>query len=213
MEDGKGSLSPGQLHSDVTKVSAKTKLKNNKSQIFDFDEPITVTLDNSEIEYEICPSKDVNSAEVIERLKARPEKYFVYSGVGGAILRKDILCLGKMFLHIHPGIVPDYKGSTTIYYSILEEDNCGASAFFLDENIDTGALIRMKEFAKPIDGEIIDYIYDPYIRSDLLLEVIREYVNKGKFIQEQQKAEAGETYFIIHPVLKHIAILSCNDET
>ena len=55
----------------------------------------------------------------------------------------------------------------------------------------------------------IDYIYDPYIRSELLGDVMNDYVKAGKFSIHRQIKQSGETYYIIHPVLKHIAILKC----
>ena len=88
---------------------------------------------------------------------------------------------------------------------------CYASAFFLRKSIDTGPLIKEKEFPKPENGEIIDFIYDPFIRSSLLIDVINEYIeNDYKFPMKQQPIDAERNYYIIHPVLKHIAILACD---
>ena len=56
----------------------------------------------------------------------------------------------------------------------------------------------------------IDYGFDPKIRSNLLVDVLKELVSKGTHAMERQKTGQGETYYIIHPVLKHIAVLSCN---
>ena len=61
------------------------------------------------------------------------------------------------------------------------------------------------------NGEIIDFIYDPFIRSSLLIDVINEYIeNDYKFPMKQQPIDAEGNYYIIHPVLKHIAILACD---
>ena len=45
------------------------------------------------------------------------------------ILRK-ILSLEKYYLHIHGGPLPQYRGSTTKYYSLLKSNTVGASAIF-----------------------------------------------------------------------------------
>ncbi len=208
MENQSDKLSPGQISADVLE---KLNLKDDPEMgsHFDLDVSLEEVIKSHHLSYDICPTQDVNSNQVIDKVKNRPEKYFIYSGSGGVILKEKILSCGKRFLHIHPGSVPDYRGSTTVYYTILNEDLCFASAFFLDRNIDTGPFIKTKTYSKPNKGEIIDYIYDPYIRSDLLVEVIEDYLKNGEFQTKEQDEIGGETYFIIHPVLKHIAILSC----
>ena len=76
----------------------------------------------------------------------------------------------------------------------------------MDENLDTGDVILQKYFEKP-SHEYIDEVYDAHIRSETLIEVLkRKLIQKGEFHKQNHN---GETYFIIHPVLKHIAILSC----
>ena len=188
---------PGQLQNEA-----------EDNQYFDLNIPIFDIIKENQIPYEVCETTDVNSELVSIALDKRPEKYVIYSGYGGAILKKDILDSVKRFLHIHSGKVPEYKGSTTIYYSILNEGKCFASAIFLEKKIDKGPLIKMKEFPMPSNGEIIDHIYDPFIRADLLVEILKDFVGKRRFDERLQEGR-GESYYIIHPVLKHLAILSC----
>ena len=77
----------------------------------------------------------------------------------------------------------------------------------MDEKIDTGNVIFQKKFPKP-DYAFIDEIYDAHIRSETLLEVLKNNMIQKCKITKQNPNE-GETFYIIHPVLKHIAILSC----
>ena len=158
---------------------------------------------------QMIPTMDVNDPRVATVVASRPESTFLYSGAGGAILRQPLLSCGKRFLHIHPGLVPHYRGSTPMYYSILKEGSCGASAIFLTEQIDRGPVIRTKRYPLPEDGASIDYVYDPDIRADLLVEVLEEYRRTGTLSCTEQSPEQGETYYIVHPVLKHLAILAC----
>ena len=182
-----------------------------KAKYFDPTKKIKDLAEFYNIKYKILNVEDINSDELIGELKKSKVKYYVYSGPGGQILKNNILSIGKEFLHVHPGKVPSYRGSTTIYYSIIDKDMCYASAFFLRKNIDAGPFIKEKEFPKPEDGKIIDFIYDPYIRSSLLIDVINEYIeNDYKFPMKQQPNHNEGNYYIIHPVLKHISILSCN---
>ena len=53
----------------------------------------------------------------------------------------------------------------------------------------------------------IDYIYEPYIRSKVLIKALNQYLKQGTLASYKQNQEGAETYFIIHPVLKHLAIV------
>ena len=105
---------------------------------------------------------------------------------------------------------PNYRGSTCFYYSILNENNCGVTCFIMDENLDTGKIILQKIFPPP-PHIFIDQIYDPFIRSEVLIEVLQNnLLKKGNF--HEQNPNSGETYFVIHPVLKHLAILRTKEQ-
>ena len=78
----------------------------------------------------------------------------------------------------------------------------------LDEVIDAGPVIGRAEFEPPADRRMIDGDYDPDISAKLLTKVVREFSERGRFDEIAQPAGAGETFYIIHPVLKHLAILA-----
>jgi methionyl-tRNA formyltransferase len=127
----------------------------------------------------------------------------IYSGPGGTILRKDILSAGPKFIHVHPGWLPDFKGSTTIYYSMLINSEVGASVIFFEEGIDEGPVLFQRKY-KITERDIdFDYVLDPLVRTKTLIEFFR----KGELNHEIQE-KGGNTYFIIHPLLKHCAIIS-----
>ena len=108
---------------------------------------------------------------------------------------------------MHAGILPEYRGSTTAYYSILQDSYIGATSIFLNEKIDQGDIIYQEKFPMPSNKENIDYVYEPWVRSQVLVKTLKLYIaNEGFSLREQSKDKA-ETYFIIHPVLKHLALL------
>ena len=86
---------------------------------FDEKEHVLATIEKNIIDHVNLNTIDINSNIVIEEVKKIPTDYIVYSGPGGTILRKKILSQGKKFIHVHPGWLPNYRGSTTIYYSLL----------------------------------------------------------------------------------------------
>ena len=164
-------------------------------------------LERSSIPYCIAPDSDINSNKVIATISNRAESVFIFSGFGGVLLGDEVLGLGKRFLHIHGGYLPDYKGSTTNYYSLINEKSIGASSIFLTKDIDCGPILFRRKFPPPKDCTKIDHIYDSKARSEVLIETLKKYVCYGSWNFDFKDNLNGETYYIIHPVLKHIAIL------
>ncbi len=78
----------------------------------------------------------------------------------------------------------------------------------MEEGIDSGPILIRRRFSSPKDPGEIDYIYDSIFRATVLVETIQKFSIDGKWHFEVPNNFGGETYFIIHPVLKHIAILS-----
>jgi len=77
----------------------------------------------------------------------------------------------------------------------------------MNEGLDTGNILHQKVFDKPKHC-FVDEIYDPHIRSETLIDVLKnDLICKNKF--KKQDPNKGNTYYVIHPVLKHIAILNC----
>lgn len=152
---------------------------------------------------------DINHPQVLKELKHFAPSLVVYSGYGAQIVGKKALALAP-FLHVHSGWLPDERGSTTLYYGWLQKNRCGVSAILLSESIDTGPIIRRKEYPPPSKNIDPDHVYDGAIRADLLVEVLQEYDARGKFISMITQSGEGTSYYVIHPVLKHLARLRRN---
>jgi len=176
------------------------------ASLFRPNESVEQTLRLQNVLFRSVEAAECNDPLVIAAVQASPVQYLVYSG--GGILRREILRLGKRFIHVHPGIVPRYRGSTCFYYSILAERMCGATAFFMEEGIDTGNVIAQREY-RPPEFSDLDNIFDPWMRADLLTRVLCGYAETGQFPELPQSHEGSETYYVIHPVLKHLAIEYC----
>ena len=181
-----------------------TIITESKKCGFDISKSVNDILLENNIEFIKFNFVDINHIKLIEFIKNSQIDFFIFTG--GGILKKEILNCGSKFIHFHPGIVPEYRGSTCFYYSILNENNCGVTSFIMDENLDTGDVIYQKIFEKP-SHEYIDNVYDAHIRSESMLELFEKKLFNNKNFKKQN--EKANTYFIIHPVLKHIAILSC----
>lgn len=176
---------------------------------FDEKEHVLKTIQNHNIEFVEINNSDVNSKEVVDEVASIKDEYIVYSGPSSSILKKEILSKQKKIIHVHPGWLPKFRGSTTIYYSMLLKCKIGCSVIFLEEGIDKGPVLYRQEYdisEKDID---FDYLLDPLVRAKTLIEFFKtEEIKPMKQNNDQDKT----TFYIIHPVLKHLSIINYNNE-
>jgi methionyl-tRNA formyltransferase len=198
---------PGQSSGPLGRIETASMDECWSEADFDTSTPLESFFNDFGIDYQIAPVRDINDEWVVGRIARRPEHVFVYSGFGGVLLRREVLNTGKRFLHVHGGFLPTYKGSTTNYFSLLAENQMGASAIFLTEDIDSGPILFRRIFPSPAERMQIDHVFDSAARAKVLIDVLRRYRDSRTW-QVEMENEGGETFYVIHPVLKHIAILA-----
>jgi len=171
--------------------------------------PLTESLDLVSDTVITVVAAHVNEPSINEALRQFNPGLIVYSGYGSQIVGNHLLSSGIPMLHLHSGWLPEFRGSTTTYFHLLVTGDCGVSALLFDKDIDTGPVLARKKYPPPPPDVDIDYLYDSAIRADLLVKVL-DYYGKNQELPERshQHQDEGNTYFIIHPVLKHIAISS-----
>ena len=156
---------------------------------------------------DVLATNSVNDPECIHWLTSEAADLVIFSGFGGELVKSEVLNIGAPLLHMHAGWLPDYRGSTTLYYSLLQEGAVGVSAITLTEAIDSGPIVARKMYPPPPPGVDLDYCYDSAVRADLLVGVIHRYLEQGQLDRLSiDPASKGSDYYIIHPLLKHIAL-------
>lgn len=175
---------------------------------YDLSAPLHDTLAGGGVEVAALATHDINSDQAVAEIGARPQSVVIYSGYGGVLVGAALLGLGKRFLHVHGGYLPDYKGSTTNYYSLLAEGSMGASAIFLTAEIDCGPVLLRRKFPAPPERNGIDHLYDSAARAEVLVQALAAYARNGEWPSNLPVNVGGQTYYVIHPVLKHLAILA-----
>lgn len=177
--------------------------------LVDLNESVTATCCRAGIRTRKVAASSINDATTLKVLRELQPHTLIYSGAGGQIVSSEALGLGARFLHMHAGHIPDYRGSTTIYYALLNGKPPAVTAIFLDARIDTGSILTRRSYPAPDRSIDIDRVYDASIRADTLARLMRDYAAAGSFAPPSpQRKDEGATYFVIHPVLKHLAILS-----
>ncbi len=175
---------------------------------FDPKRLVHATLDEHHIPFESLAADSLNDSVVVDAVRGLPQRYVLFSG--GSILREEILGLGKRFIHIHPGLLPYVRGSMAIEWSILLRGRCAVTAFFMVPGIDEGDVIASREFEPPpLEHGNIPPLFSSHMRSELLVEIVRDYVEDGAFPSRAQDRSAGTTLYKMHPTLGNIVLHAC----
>ncbi|MEZ5659098.1 MAG: hypothetical protein R3E83_11380 [Burkholderiaceae bacterium] len=153
-------------------------------------------------------SASINAPEVVAALAAADADLAVFCGRGGEIVSPQVLDAAPPMLHCHPGRLPAERGSTTIYYSLLAGRRCAVSALLLAPEIDAGPVLATREYPRPGAGCDLDVLFDCAIRADMLRHMVERFAREGSLQGTAAGEGEGELFFVVHPVLKHIALLS-----
>lgn len=204
-EESDGQIMPGQLKSSDVLSEPDSNFPELQ---FDTDISIEQWLKATNIPFITVVTKDINSEYMLDALQSSDIELFVYSGFGGGILRMPMLSLGKKFLHVHGGFLPEYKGSTANYFSILNEGTIGASSILLSEDIDAGPILYREKFPAPSYKKDLDHFYDTAVRARVLVKTLKILQQTKEYPLLEVDNAGGTLYYIIHPVLKHLAVMS-----
>ncbi len=150
-------------------------------------------------------------------LKKESCQTFLYTN-GGRVPVELLSHPGVRIFHVHPGIVPHVRGSDGLLWSILTRGKAGVSCFYMDSGIDTGKIIKCKEFALPSFPvkapansaqeealyKALLIAYDPHLRANLLRDIIVEAEGKAlnNLTSLAQPAEKIASYLWMHPLMR-----------
>lgn len=145
---------------------------------------------------------NVNSKKLEKKIKPFNSDYILFSGYSAEIIKNQIL-LKKNLIHCHPGLLPKYRGSTVMYYSLILDKEIFVSIFKISEKIDNGRLLYTKKFNAPGVLSKIEREFDNKIRSNALVSFILE---KNKIYIKKKKTDNLTFYYISHPIIRNILI-------
>ena len=155
----------------------------------------------SKSKLKIFNSEVIDKKKILNYIKNLKDKYIVYSGYPGKIIKTKKILKQKNLIHFHPGKLPFFKGSTTIYYSILKYNKIFCTSLILNEKIDNGKILNICRYPMPKNIKEIDLKYDDKIRANNLLDLLK---NSNKPDKKYKRTNKILPYFVIHPVLRSI---------
>jgi len=204
-----------------TKILNKAILKEKKSLNYSFQTPKRI-LENSGIKSDlknICKLNNLyfkevslfNTSKLAQELSSL--KLDIGAFCGGGLLRENFLnSFSFGVLNCHMGILPKYRGMDVVEWPFLENDknNVGITCHLMDKGIDTGDIL---EVVKVEPSEFNNFIelreYLSGVMYTLMLKNISS-IALGDFKKKTQLHSDGKQYFVMHPLLKKIAIKKYN---
>ncbi len=119
------------------------------------------------------------------------------------IVRAPLLGIPSIgVLNTHAAMLPRYRGVDTPQWAILEGGAVGVVEHFVDESIDTGDIVAMRELRLKPGDNVGRVLYRNHYENkwqtcaDALLML-----SEGNAVRQRQHPEEGRQYFAMHPTL------------
>jgi methionyl-tRNA formyltransferase len=137
----------------------------------------------------------VNSAACIEKFTALQPDVVLVNGT--RIISNSILkCTNAVFINMHTGITPYYRGSHGGYWALYKNDakNFGTTIHIVDAGVDTGGVIA-QVFAVPEPED--NFTTYPALQAGIGIEVLPGVINKlfDNNYTFTQHTEKGKLYY------------------
>ncbi len=146
-------------------------------------------------------TNNVNTDILARKIKLFKSKVNIISTYPGEIIKNSLLLKYK-FLHCHPGDLPMFKGSTTIYYTIILKKKVCVTLFEITKKIDSGKILYKKYFNIPKKLDSIEKDFDSKIRALTMVEYLQ-----NNFQNKEYKSKKNYLpYYIAHPIIRQIVL-------
>jgi len=137
-----------------------------------------------------------NDAACRELLEANKPNLLVLGGT--RIIKPAILKIPDQgTINSHPGLLPRLRGSASVGWALYKDLPQGATAHFIDPNIDTGDIIISRELPVYREDSYESLNYRIAILAGELMAESLIAINRGEGTRTPQDPEAGETLRVI----------------
>lgn len=159
------------------------------------------------INYKKFLSETVDDSDVIKYLLNLNHKILVYSGYPGKIIKNLKILKKKIFLHSHPGKLPNYKGSTVMFYSLILEKKIYCSTIVLSPYLDEGDVILKKNYPIPKKISEINGSFDNKIRAqNMVLSLKRLNSNSLNNVKKKINKNLYIDYTVAHTLIRSLSL-------
>ena len=129
-------------------------------------------LDKSEIPHTLVPS--VNSDVTINALQRLSPRVVIVNGTR-IIQEKVLQSVNAIFLNVHAGITPMYRGVHGGYWALASGDraNCGVTVHKVDQGIDTGSIVAQVSITPTAEDTFATY---PLLQTASAIPLLKQAV-------------------------------------
>ena len=195
-------------------LAQEAQRNNYKDHYFDISYDLQHYIQEYNVKVLTTEASHINDVALSKVILDNDIRDWIFSG--GGILKPHLFQQDKRYIHVHPGKVPDFRGSTCFYYSVLHDLSLASTAFFMSQRLDDGENLAMTEFSLNLQITeqmplFFDYILDPWIRAISLKKVLSSILNGKLETLHTPSPDSNRTYYVMHPILRNLALNRLND--
>jgi len=182
----------GQVFFSVAVVPVlKSRAKKRKAALIDTHKLDSTAISHQQTFY-VRSVNDDASRQLLEKLQ--PDLIIVN---GTRIISKKILeCTPAVFINMHAGITPQYRGSHGGYWALRNNDsaNFGTTIHLVDAGVDTGSVIK-QVFTQPTAKD--NFTTYPVLQTVIGIVAIKEVLQMAlqSKLPVYQKEGTGQVYY------------------
>lgn len=146
---------------------------------------------------ELIVVDDLNSSQCRDALRRLGPDVAIIGGAGP--LREHVFGMPRFgTLNMHPGLLPEYRGLSSVFWAVLEGGEVGATLHFIDEGIDTGPIVARRS-VPVLPGDTFERLRGRIIAAnlDMLVDALRSLNCDGHLVATPQPSGAGRLYHVI----------------
>ncbi len=115
------------------------------------------------------------------------------------IIKQDVLDTPRIgILNVHPSILPEYRGCTTMEWSIYNDDPVGNTAHFMTSSIDEGPIIEQESYVFKKSDTYSDVRSSLYkYNVDFMARVVNKVINNDITPQSLMPQRKGSYWNVI----------------
>jgi hypothetical protein len=163
-------------------------------------------------------AEDYDDPYLQSMMKRHAQSAYLYTN-GGIVPAAVLSHPSIRVFHVHPGIVPEVRGSDCFLWSLHRRGRPGASCFYMAPGIDEGDVLARTEFDLPDISFLNPYLrmededtvcraiahaFDPHMRALLFANMLSglEGADARELVGEPQVAGESFAYLWMHPNLR-----------
>jgi len=146
---------------------------------------------------ELVVVDDLNSSESYDALRRLGPDVAIIGGAGP--LQQHVFGVPRFgTLNMHPGLLPEYRGLSSVWWAVLEGGEVGATLHVVDEGIDTGPIVARRS-VPVLPGDTFERLRGRIIEANLamLVDALGSLTHAGHRVATPQPCGTGRLYHAI----------------